>query len=700
MKQELLSSVLVVEPRVDLRGIIRDVVRAINKEAKVILVGSTSEAFDILGREYANINWIIGSIDLSSRFNTATLLAQVLYHPQLSHIRSTILYFEEEKHMLPVFFDLGAVSCHLKPTTQGRLISELQEMKQAFTEQKGNVALAAAKYLRNVLGSQSKFQDLIDLENRLIRMFPHHPELLLNLADAYFLAEKPEETKRILLQVRSHPDFARLEIGYKQFADLVDLKEEEHLPFAKLMGLKSLVVVDTDEQYANMVEEVAKDLGFVEITKFGLAAEAYKHIIANPPSLIICDWRQRGMSGVSFLQKTMTGVKNFIPVILFTGQVKEADGPILQDLNVTGLIEKPKNHNFLAAELMGLIAKEFDSGNLKAQKRKFYKALQAKDRKALNSILQEVSVSLSAQTEPLANQMQAELFLLDQKLIDAKNAAMRALIKGEQNLEVIHLLGKIFMQLGDHQAATQFLEKANQISPVNLERLCLLSEAKAESNDHSKAQDLLERAKKIDSSSDLVKQAEITLHLQVADVEEASQVMGRMGSLDRIIANMNNKAILLAKNGKFEEAISYYDKTIASVPKDRKKERAVLLFNKCLALVKEGNLDRSEKSLKELVALRQGNLSERAEFILQQVQKAQKLGKKVNIVSQMKPRGELSQSRPISLYASPGVLALHAIYDCGLFGDAAVANLFKDEPRLKIQIAGAQEIIVMDRNVS
>jgi hypothetical protein len=69
-------------------------------------------------------------------------------------------------------------------------------------------------------------------------------------------------------------------------------------------------------------------------------------------------------------------------------------------------------------------------------------------------------------------------------------------------------------------------------------------------------------------------------------------------------------------------------------------------------------------------------------------------------VSQMKPRGEPSQSRPISLYASPGVLALHAIYDCGLFGEATVANLFKDEPRLKIQIVEAQEIIVMNRSVS
>src|SRR5690606_7823704 len=118
-----------------------------------------------------------------------------------------------------------------------------------------------------------------------------------------------------------------------------------------------------------------------------------------------------------------------------------------------------------------------------------------------------------------------------------------------------------------------------------------------ELNDIQGAAELVAVATKIDSDNEMVKNAEVNLSLNEPDLNKASNLLKGMTSLDRIVGSMNNRAIVFAKNGKFNQAITMYDRLIQSLPKDRVEEKSVILFNKGLACLRENHLDEGQKSL-------------------------------------------------------------------------------------------------------
>ena len=65
---------------------------------------------------------------------------------------------------------------------------------------------------------------------------------------------------------------------------------------------------------------------------------------------------------------------------------------------------------------------------------------------------------------------------------------------------------------------------------------------------------------------------------------------------------MNNRAVTLARNGRFEDGISLYKKTIESIPTSWKSIIASVYYNLGLAYARYGDLQKAEKTLSEMTA--------------------------------------------------------------------------------------------------
>jgi two-component system chemotaxis response regulator CheY len=672
----LFTKILVVEPRIDIREAICGALKSMFMDTQIITVGSTADAFDILASEYASVSYVITTFDREARYNTVTLLRQIVRNVELSHIKVSVLFGDQDAKFLPVLFDLGLLSCHRKPITQQSFAADLKRLNQTLSSAEGSATLIAADYLREILKDNRQYGELVKLDNRLVKLYPELISLIANLVKSYLALDDETGARRAMQLLASHPDFNFVSAECAHLEYLLQPKEANSR-FAYTHGFRTLFIVDADSQARSLMEAIAAEIGFSSIQSYETAPAALLGMDATSPDLIVCDWRQRGLSGVSFLEKAMARLGKYVPVVLYSGQVKESDTLTLQDLNVAGVIEKPGGHKTVVAELLNFMVIESDAANQNVHRRRFYQAIKTGNRKGAREIRQELDSQVPGQEQYIC-QLEAELDYLSGDFEGAKEKAVQALIRGTYNLEMVHLFGKIYLQLGEMESAAMFFERANQFSAANIERLCMLSQARAELEDEEGAQELIDEARKIDSDNEMVAEAQLNLHLKQSKFKEAGEVMFQLGSLDRVISSMNNKAVVLARKGNFNNAMQIYDNALTSLPESMKREKAILLFNKSLALLRVGKMREAYGTLNQVSTLGYDRLSERSVFLKSQLKKAHRLGKVLNFSKVSQPKSKNPIERPWSIYASPGTLCLHGIYDCGLFQQAEVIRLLKN----------------------
>jgi CheY-like chemotaxis protein len=114
---------------------------------------------------------------------------------------------------------------------------------------------------------------------------------------------------------------------------------------------RKVLVVDDDDQLADVVRQVLRDAGYsVATVRHGAAAlELVKHI---SPDLILLDLSMPIMDGWSFVTQYRRIAKSGARVVLLTGNPQAAE--IARTLQADGYITKP----FDIASLVSVVARE------------------------------------------------------------------------------------------------------------------------------------------------------------------------------------------------------------------------------------------------------------------------------------------------------------------------------------------------------
>jgi CheY-like chemotaxis protein len=115
--------------------------------------------------------------------------------------------------------------------------------------------------------------------------------------------------------------------------------------------LGKVLVVDDDDQVADVVRQVLRDAGYsVATVKHGAAAlELVSHIT---PDLILLDLSMPIMDGWSFVTQYRRSARPGARILLLTGNPQAAD--IARTLNADGYVQKP----FDIDQLVDIVARE------------------------------------------------------------------------------------------------------------------------------------------------------------------------------------------------------------------------------------------------------------------------------------------------------------------------------------------------------
>ena len=349
------KSVLIVTGRLDVRSLLRDVVKELGA-TEVVSSDNPQDVWNILGSGKVP-DWIVASanFDLKENYNTFHLLNAILQVEAFKETQVSLLVEEKDFEYIPVAFELGALSIHKGPFTKNTMTSDLQKVFKDLEDEGGKGPLVAARYLRDVLADSEQFEDLIKLEKALASAFPKKPELVLKLVEAHFQSGDVDQAKKVLAQAKFLGK--ELETGVKQLEDLIGVeKEDEGANFAEVFNLKKAVIVEPDTTASNQVQEALKALGVAEIVCFddGVAAfEALKE--ASDVDLVIQEWKIPKLSGPQLVQRLRNDVKFGGLVVVASSLVSGQDLLLLREIGVDNIVEKPLDATMLVRMISQVI---------------------------------------------------------------------------------------------------------------------------------------------------------------------------------------------------------------------------------------------------------------------------------------------------------------------------------------------------------
>lgn len=120
-------------------------------------------------------------------------------------------------------------------------------------------------------------------------------------------------------------------------------------------GAHKVLVVDDDDELADVVRQVLRDAGYsVATVRHGAAAlELVGHIV---PDLILLDLTMPIMDGWSFISQYRRTAKESARIVLLTANAHAAE--IARSLGADGYITKP----FDMEDLVGIVGRELAGG--------------------------------------------------------------------------------------------------------------------------------------------------------------------------------------------------------------------------------------------------------------------------------------------------------------------------------------------------
>ncbi len=684
------SKVLVIDPSGPVRQMMTDVVRTALGFENVEGKASVQDALSYLEAEPDNAFWIIAPLAADQPANALHLLRICSEQPTLKHIRVSLMLDDSESYVIPAAFEMGLLSYHAKPFTKDSLTEELTELLKTLENVKYHEPLAAAHYLRNYLRSTQRYKLQEALERSLLELFPGDPEILLNLVEPQFHLDKKDEARKILQQVKTlDRSLAAKADGISKALFGAVLPATTEGGGVDVLGIKTVVLVDTDESVRKQLENILKELGVADIQGFGDGEAAWAHIDAHSePDLIMMEWRIPKLSGPLLVQRIRA--KNFraVPIVVVSSLLKADDMPFAREMSIANIVAKPLNRDLLIPAVIWTMQQERLPTEHQVLERKLSMLL------AANKV---------AEAEPLRAQLlgDPQVPIGKKRLVEAKFAfaqahytlardyAVDSLKHSGDSTICLNLLGKCLMFLKNHEAALKCFKKAQELSPHNIERLCSIAEAETELGRHEHAEDALEHAKALDPDSKTVKEAEVKVAIAKGDTAAAQALMGEMESLNDLVAYMNNKAVAFARCGHTQDATDLYRKTVLSIPVARPEIRAIVQYNLALSFARSSELELAVKELEEVLKHKESKVTKKAASLHARLKSALEKNTEFKMIgeeSASKPTADQANGADPNALSSPSDhMSLMATIEARR-GDICCFLIFNDPTRKDVRI--------------
>lgn len=630
-------NVLLIEPSSSTRAIIIETL----KDHGITNTTGISEPKDALPiLEVEPVDWIISGTYAGDAVNAFHLLKLITEHGILLPTRVSLLVRDEEKDLLPTAYSLGLLSHHPKVITKEVLTQEWDQLFARLTEHRYNLAMVAADYLRGYLNDICDHPAALALETELWKTFPEEFKLLENALPHLQELGETERMMRTLQKLKliygetEQDKWAFLKAAYLPDVD-VENGEDDGLRYK---FLDSALIVEPDETLHEVFTSILTDFGAADIKICTDGEEALAYLSENPnPDVIIQEWRLRKVTGPLLLQKALSNGGTESQFIVHSSLVAGDDIPLVKELGVARVVEKPAERSSLLKAIIQVIRQDSNPRELEAIARKVRFALRKKDAVEARACLSQYQQS-ATKNDMTCYALEAECELLEGNFEKAKELGMAAIKTGGHSIFVLNMMGKALSNLGDYQLALKCFEKAQEISPLNFRRLCEIAEVQASLGNAEGAKTAIEDAKAIAGEADPdIATAEVKVAVNSGDLAGAKKLMSQLDSLDTVVASLNNQAVALARCGRYEDSYAQYKKTIDSIPDDRPQIQAAVQYNLGLAYTRGELYDDALAAFVPLTQLK-SKVGAKARSLTARLKKAIEHGTKIVLSTASAPK--------------------------------------------------------------
>ena len=621
------GKVIVVDPSGPVRAMMTETVRTIFGFESVEGKASIQDVINHL--EVDSATWIILPPMADQPVNGLHLLKILTEYPDLRSIRASLCVEEQEEYLLPSAYQLGLLSHHRRPFTKESLTDDLKSMVQILDTHNYHETLVSAHYLRQYLKASKDQTNQLVLERRLLHLLPGHTPTMMHLAELQIASNDHDRARQSLHQLKLlDPKLA------DKITDMMKSLGNSGAPAAdgqpepefNVLGIKTAVVIDSDEAISKATEDSLKALGIASVKRFNNGEEAWADMDQNPePELIITEWRVPRLSGPLLIQRIRhKGFLN-VPILIQSSLLKPEDMPAVREIGIANIIPKPFRPEVFYQAVITTMQQERLPTENQAMERKILTFLRA-GKKAEAEPLKAQFLADPRVTPARRNLVEGEFAFQEGKFLQARDFGLEALKLTPNNILVLNLLGKTFMRLAAFDAALKCFKKAQDLSPQNLERLCMMAEAQTELGNDAAAKEAVTNAKKIDAGAAVIVESEVKIAIKQGDTDAARKLMSGFDSIDNIIAYMNNRAVAHALAGERLDAIGLYKKTLESIPAEQTEPRAVVLYNLALAQVKDNEFEAALGKLADLGKLPENKMSKKAKSLHSRLKAARDKG--------------------------------------------------------------------------
>ncbi len=606
--------VLVVEPTASVRQMIVDVVKGLGYP-NVQGVPTTKDALHYL--EVEKVGWLITSLYQHEKCNAIHLLKIITQNPKLFGIATSLLIDPSaEDFCLPLAFELGLMSFHRKSYIKEDFSDEFEELVQLLQLSQWNATLCSAEFLRSYLTEKSQHKSRMALEQNLLSLFPGSARVLYYLAEAEFLIGEHEAGAATLEQVKvidekmtSH--CKRLSAKYLGDEATIDTKGKPH----NALGIKNVVVVDPDTDIHFHSKELLDAVGVANTETMEDGEDAFQWLSSSKePDLILMEWRIPTLNGPILVQRIRQHGFLQVPIVVISSLIKPDDIHLLREMGVDECLDKPFDHNGFYSTIIWAIQQSKFPTEQKSLSIKIRRLLEAGKIDEAERLMSQL-FSDERTSEGVKLEVRAEYYFSKGNYIKARNLGIEAMKHGGDSLLMLNLTGKSMLKLKQYEGALKAFEKANNISSLNVERLLNIAEASLYLDDTERAQEAIKSAEQLDSTNHAIDGIKCKVSIETGDTQTAKTLMRDLESGRNVISYMNNRAVSLARTGRFEDGISLYRKTIESLPDSWKEISASVYYNLGLAYARYGDLQTAIDTLSDIKGAAEGTLKKSKSLI-------------------------------------------------------------------------------------
>ena len=591
--------VLVVEPAASIRMVLMDVLRSLGFNS-VQGVPTCKDALKML--EVEPINWLIMPLMASEPVNALQIIKLVTTEPNLrSVITSLLIDPSTEEYCLASAFELGLFSWHRKSYVKENLQQDFEALMAQLALHGDNMTLTSAEYLRRFLTERRMYKSRIALEENLMTLYPGSAKVLINMAEAEIFIGGEARAAGLLNQAEI------VDKRIKPYCDQLREKYLKNLPAGtqiaseNVLGVRKVLLIDPDTDVLFAFKEMLGQLGVKSIEAFedGKRAADWLAAEAQEPDLIIMEWRLPGLSGPVLAQRIRQSEFFQVPIIVASSLVKKEEKPLLREMGVDEVLEKP----FDQAAFNQVVIWALQQNKAPTEQ----KSLERKIRRLLNAGKQGEAERLIAQylsddrvREGSKKEIKAEHAFATGDDRAVCELGIEALRLGGDTLALLNLVGKALLRLQQYARALQCFEKANAICSINVERLLSVAEVNLHLDRPSDASKALDAAATIDRSNPALGELKCKLDLEAGDLDAAVKGIDGLESVPRVAAYINNRAIALARSGRFEDGIALYQRAIQCLSGKWNDLGASVSYNLGLAYARYGEYDDALKTLQTI----------------------------------------------------------------------------------------------------